>query len=147
MWVKDLPFKAIAQGFFKKAVLVVNKRNVTRKFETFNQYLQMLNLAKMLPKKKEKRHSWSYCGQILFPVASCKNESLRFSYWQQALCSSLNDLGCWAIDFMRKSTSLDKLHMSCINVIPFLKKCLNSSPLANSGLRKFFQTTYSHLNT
>ena len=69
------PFIISEEFFVKRAVLVVNKRNVTRKFETCTQ------LPKMWPiKERESRHSWSYCGQILFNVASWKNESLRFSY-------------------------------------------------------------------
>ena len=44
-------------GKEKRAVLVVNKRKVTRKFETCTQLWQILTQAKMWPtKEKEKRH-------------------------------------------------------------------------------------------
>ena len=40
-----------------------------------------LNLGQDVAKKeKENMHNRSYCGQILFPTASRKNVSLRFSY-------------------------------------------------------------------
>ena len=36
--------------------------------------------AKMWPIKEKENNSCSYSGQILFPMASCNNASLRFSY-------------------------------------------------------------------
>ena len=66
----------------QRAVLVVNKRNVTRKFKTYTQLWQILIQAKMRPIKES--------GQILSPIASCKNASLRFSFYNQPLWHHLS---------------------------------------------------------
>ena len=98
----------------KRAVLVVFKRNVTSKFNMYTQIWQILILAKMWPiKVKENRHSWSYCGQILSPITSCRNASLRFSYWHQPLCLqlrrgfvSLKFENEWALSILQENNTL-----------------------------------------
>ena len=63
----------------KRAVLVFNKRNVTKNIYTF---MVNLDLGQSVANKKEtkKIDSCSYSGQILSAIASCKSASLRFSY-------------------------------------------------------------------
>ena len=62
----------------KMAVLVVKKRNVTRKIENLDSIMANLNFVQDVANKREIR--LAYCGQICYPVASCKNEPLQFSY-------------------------------------------------------------------
>ena len=56
-----------------------------RKFRTSTQLWQILIKPKMWPTKRKKIGSCSYWGQILFPLPSCRNASLRFSCKHQPL--------------------------------------------------------------